>query len=245
MEVVFTAILARLFFRERIGRRVVLAIAVMAAGGAATLGTSFVDARIGSPLATVALVAAVLAWALDNTLARPLADRDVSQLVAAKASFGAAVTLTLSLAIVESWPPWSMIAGLLACGALGYGAGLQLYTLSQRHLGAARTASVFALAPFVGALVAFLLGDRRGVGSFVIAAGLFGVGAWLHVSERHHHPHVHAPLEHDHAHRHDDGHHDHVHDVYPAWEHGHRHHHTELEHVHEHGEDVHHRHAHG
>lgn len=244
LEVVFTALLARLFFRERIGRRVLLAVALMAAGGLVTVGSSVAGERVGVPLAAVAIVGAVFAWALDNTLARPLADRDVSQVVAVKASCGGAVTLTLSLSAGEPWPRPQLLMVLLACGAVGYGASLQLYVLAQRHLGAARTASMFACAPFVGALAAWLYGDRAGGVSLVFAASLFGLGAWLHFGERHGHAHVHRALEHDHSHRHGDGHHYHLHEVAPDGEHAHWHRHAKLEHVHEHGEDLHHRHEH-
>lgn len=243
LEVVFTALLARLLFRERIGRRVLLAIALMAAGGLVTVGSVVAGARIGAPLAVLTLIGAVFAWALDNTLARPLADRDASQTVMAKASCGAAATLALSLWTGEPWPSSPMLVVLLACGAVGYGASLQLYMLAQRHLGAARTASVFACAPFVGAVAAWLSGDRAGASLFV-ASFLFGLGAWLHVSERHGHAHAHRAIAHEHAHRHDDGHHNHPHDVYPQGEHAHWHQHSELEHAHEHGEDLHHRHEH-
>jgi drug/metabolite transporter (DMT)-like permease len=244
LEVVFTALLALFFFRERLGRRVLLAVALMALGGLVTVGSSVAGARMGGPLAAVAIVGAVLAWALDNTLTRPLADRDVSEVVATKASCGAAVTLPLSLAAGEPWPRPLLLMGLLGCGAVGYGASLQLYVLAQRHLGAARTASMFACAPFVGALAAWLLGDRAGGASLVFASSLFGLGAWLHFGERHGHGHVHHALEHDHIHDHDDGHHDHLHEVYPDGGHAHWHRHAELEHTHEHGEDLHHRHEH-
>ena len=65
------------------------------------------------------------------------------------------------------WPggeplPHPMAAlALLAIGATGYGLSLRLYLLAQRAFGAARTGSVFAFAPFIGAALAVALGDRR------------------------------------------------------------------------------------
>lgn len=84
-------------------------------------------------------------------------------------------------------------------------------------LGAARTGSVFAVAPFLGALVAVLLGEP--LGGWITLAGVLamGIGVWLHLGEEHHHEHTHETLQHDHPHRHDDGHHDdHVHDPDPS-----------------------------
>ncbi|MCC6625602.1 MAG: EamA/RhaT family transporter, partial [Deltaproteobacteria bacterium] len=134
---------------------------------------------------------------------------------------------------------------LLAVGATGYGASLALYLLAQRRLGAARTGSIFAVGPFLGALVSFVAGDRASGLGVLAAAPLFALGVWLHARERHAHAHVHAALEHEHAHRHDDGHHDHAHDPPVAGAHSHPHRHERLVHEHAHAPDVHHRHPHG
>ena len=134
---------------------------------------------------------------------------------------------------------------LLACGATAYGLSLALYILAQRRIGAARTGSVFALAPFIGALVAWLAGERA-LGMWAIAAlALFAIGVWLHLSEQHGHFHHHAAITHAHLHRHDDGHHTHVHDPPFVGEHSHPHEHAALdhEHSHDHG-DPHHAHEH-
>lgn len=119
-----------------------------------------------------------------------------------------------------------------------------LYLLAQRRIGAGRTGSVFALAPFIGASLAWSLGDRH-AGWFAVAAGaLFAVGVYLHVSERHGHRHIHELVEHEHMHRHDDGHHTHAHDPPFDGKHSHVHHHGRIEHDHEHAPDVHYAHSH-
>jgi hypothetical protein len=121
---------------------------------------------------------------------------------------------------------------------------LQLYLRAQRIVGAARTASVFAAAPFVGVAVAMLVGTPWPGTVVALSAGLMAVGIWLHATERHEHAHAHAPLDHDHAHLHDDGHHGHRHDPMPLGPHAHPHHHDPVSHHHEHSEDVHHHHGH-
>ena len=247
VEVVFTVLLARWLFRESVSRRILLAVLIMIGGGILTLWSSAGSGGVGSALGVFALLAAVFAWALDNAMSRPLAERNAAQVVGTKSFLGGAATLVLTVATRGAWPSLPAAAALLACGAVGYGASLQLYVIAQRQIGAARTASVFALAPFVGALLAWLMGDRTGGASLAIASSLFGLGAWLHLSEQHQHAHTHLPTQHDHAHRHDDGHHDHVHDTYTdsESEHSHPHRHEHVEHAHEHGEDLHHRHEHG
>ncbi len=233
LEAVFTVVLAATIRRELIGGRVWLAVVAMAAGGAA-LGLDVATHGTGGLLGALAVAGATLAWAFDNTLTQPLSAREPFDVVAAKATIGAALTGSVALAAGEAWPHGGGLIALLVCGATAYGLSLVLYILAQRRIGAARTGSVFALAPFIGALVAWLAGERAlGAWAFV-AVGLFALGVWLHLSEQHRHLHHHPATEHDHPHRHDDGHHDHHHDEPVLGEHAHPHVHTARDHDHPH-----------
>lgn len=243
LEAVFTVLLARAFFQEPIGRRVAIAVACMAAGGAALTLDSSASGSFGL-FGVLAVAGATAAWALDNTWTRPLAERDPFQVILVKGALGASLTTVVALARGESLPPLDHAAVLLACGATGYGASLYFYLLAQRRIGAGRTGSVFALAPFIGAALAWSLGDRHAGWLAVGAASLFALGVYLHVSERHKHRHAHEPVEHDHMHRHDDEHHTHTHDPPFVGEHAHPHRHEPVEHEHDHAPDVHHAHSH-
>lgn len=244
LEAVFTVLLARAFFREPIGARVAFAVAAMAAGGAALTLDAWTATSWGL-LGLVAVAGATVAWAADNALSRPLAERDPLEVILGKGSLGAILTTTAALLAGEPMPPVRSLVVLLACGATGYGLSLRLYLLAQRRIGAGRTGSVFALAPFLGAALAFACGDRGGGPWTLVAAALFGLGVYLHVTERHGHPHVHEPVEHEHLHRHPDEHHTHEH-VPPFFgEHAHAHRHEQIAHEHEHAPDIHHSHAHG
>jgi len=243
LEAVFTVLLARAVFHEPIGRRVMLAVVAMVAGGAVLVFD--VSRSVAWGVAGgVAVAAATLGWAIDNTLTRPLAERDPLSVVAAKGALGATFTLAAAVFAGEQVPSARAVLALLACGATGYGLSLRLYLLAQRAIGAGRTGSVFALAPFLGAAVAIAAGDRIATGWTIVSAALFAAGVYLHLTERHDHAHVHDSLEHDHVHRHDDGHHDHVHDPPFAGEHAHPHQHARLAHTHDHAPDLHHAHPH-
>jgi drug/metabolite transporter (DMT)-like permease len=243
LEAVFTVVLGAAVHREHVGRRVGVAALVMTAGGALVVLGGDRGAGL-DPLGLAAVALATLAWAADNTLSRPLADLDPAAVVAGKGALGA--TLSFGLAVLTgSFRPSSpgAAAGLLVTGALGYGLSLRLYLLAQRRLGAGRTASVYAVAPFAGAAVAALAGEPLGPASLGGGA-LLALGVALHLTERHEHHHHHEAVEHEHAHRHDDGHHDHVHDPMPVGEHSHPHGHQATRHDHPHAPDLHHRHSH-
>lgn len=241
LEAVFTVVLARAFYREPIGRRVAVAVVAMVAGGAAlTLDVS--NLASWGPLGIAAVAGATLAWALDNTLTRPLSERDPLEVIAAKGALGAALTTVIAWISHEPQPAARAVLVLLATGAIGYGVSLRCYLLAQRRIGAGRTGSVFALAPFIGAAVAVALGDRAPGPWTVVAAILFAAGVYLHLTERHAHRHAHAALDHDHPHRHDDGHHDHGHEPACSGAHSHPHRHEAGEHAHDHAPDLHHDH---
>ncbi len=182
---------------------------------------------------------------LDNTLSRPLSAAEPLTVVACKAGLGASLAALVGWGSGDALPTAGVALGLMAIGAIGYGASLALYLAAQRHLGAGRTGSVFAVGPFVGALMAIGLGDRELSWLTAVAALLFAVGVWLHIEERHSHAHAHPALEHDHFHRHDDAHHLHVHDgPVAAAGHSHVHRHEALVHDHAHAPDLHHTHRH-
>jgi drug/metabolite transporter (DMT)-like permease len=195
-------------------------------------------------LGIFAVAGAAAAWAGDNTLTRPLAERDPLDVVAAKGGLGAAITGAIALGIGEPAPGAGPALVLLACGAAGYGLSLRLYLLAQRRIGAGRTGSVFALAPFIGAALAYALGDRHASAWLVGAVGLFAAGVYLHATEQHAHAHVHDVDDHDHVHRHDEGHHLHSHEPPVVGEHAHPHRHERIAHAHDHAPDVHHTHRH-
>jgi drug/metabolite transporter (DMT)-like permease len=243
-EAVFTVLLGWRLYGEGIAGRVVVAVFLMMLGGAVIVMTSTAASAGIVGWGVVAVVLATLGWALDNALTRPLADLDPVQVVRWKGALGALLCVLISIVLGEAFPKRSHVVALLICGAAGYGMSLRLYLLAQRKMGAGRTGSVFALAPFIGAAVAWGLGERANGFSTLGAGLLFGLAVYLHATETHEHRHIHEPVEHEHAHRHDDGHHDHSHDPEIAGTHSHFHVHEERMHEHAHGPYVHHGHRH-
>jgi drug/metabolite transporter (DMT)-like permease len=253
LEAVFTAVLAWRLYQEALGRRVVLALLLLLAGGvllvldqtrAGSAGAQGLGQSLGMSLGLMAVGLATFAWGVDNTLSRALAERDPSQVVMLKSALGACASALLGWLAGEPLPQAATALVLLAVGASGYGLSLRFYLLAQRAFGAARTGSVFAFAPFIGAALALGLGDRAWGGLLVVGSVFMLAGVALHLAESHGHEHAHEALEHEHAHRHDDGHHLHLHEPMPVDSHSHVHRHEPLQHTHAHVPDAHHTHAH-
>lgn len=243
LEALFTAVLSWFLYRETMDSRVWTAMALMLAGGVVLV---LDQGRAGNAqiLGLLAVLLATVAWGVDNTLSRALAERDPGQVVMAKALLGITVTSFLAVAFGEGLPSAGTALALFAVGATGYGLSLRFYLLAQRAFGSARTGSVFAFAPFIGAVLALALGDRSASGLMALGSLLMLAGVVLHLAETHVHEHEHEALDHEHAHSHDDGHHGHLHDPMPVGAHNHLHRHEPHKHAHAHVPDAHHAHRH-
>ncbi|PZQ46643.1 MAG: EamA family transporter, partial [Phenylobacterium zucineum] len=199
-EAVFTAVLAWLVFGEHAGPRLVLGMFAIVAG--AVLLTVPTLAQLGSFWPAVAVLGACLAWGLDNNLTRKVALNDASWLAAVKGWVAGPVNLALGLAAGATLPSVGAIAGSMLIGLFAYGVSLALFIVGMRQVGTARAGAYFSVAPFFGALLALALGEPL-TWTVVVAAGLMGVGLWLHLSERHAHLHRHEAITHTHWHVHD------------------------------------------
>lgn len=224
LEAVFTALLSYLLYREQIDRRVGMAIVLLTLGGVSLVLDRAISG--GTQVAgLLAVVAATIAWGIDNTLSRGLAHLDPGRVIWGKATLGAIGSLLIAWISGQVSVPLLIAAEIFLIGAIGYGLSLRFYLLAQRSFGSARTGSVFAAAPFVGALIAFALGERGFSWWLTGGATLMASGVVLHVLEQHEHQHGHDDLEHEHAHTHDDGHHAHLHSPMPIGAHSHVHRH--------------------
>jgi drug/metabolite transporter (DMT)-like permease len=192
----------------------------------------------------LAVLAACLAWAIDNNLTRKVALNDAMWIASVKGLVAGSVNLGLAFVVGSALPSWPLLAGALALGFLAYGVSLTLFVVSLRHLGTARTGAYFSVAPFFGTLLAVLWLGEPTDAKLLAAGALMGFGVWLHLSERHEHLHTHEPQVHEHEHEHDLH---HVHEHPPGvgeGRHSHAHRHEPTAHRHGHFPDEHHRHGH-
>jgi drug/metabolite transporter (DMT)-like permease len=242
VEGVATLVIAWTVFHEHSTPRLVTgAISIFV--GAIVLAWSGND--ISFDLGALMVIAACLCWAADNNLTRRLSAADPVPLVIIKGVVAGATNLAIALSAGASLPALELFGASLLIGFLGYGVSLVWYVLGLRHLGAARTGAYFALAPFVGAVVAIVLLGDPVTSQFLVATAFMAFGICLHVVEDHAHEHIHEALEHEHSHAHD-AHHQHAHgpDDPPGSPHSHAHRHERLIHRHPHFPDLHHQHRH-
>lgn len=241
-EIAATALLAMLIFREAVGKRLWIAIALITLASLLLSVGDLAAVRLSPGSLLVLLACAV--WGLENNCTRRLSGKSPMQIVILKGIGSGSGALILAL--VFSKTDGSVLYILLAAvlGFVAYGLSIYFYVKAQRELGAARTGAFYAAAPFVGVMLTWIILKEQITWTFLAALLLMIAGCVLGISEKHNHMHVHLREEHEHAHSHIDGHHLHTHDYEVAGEHSHMHTHEEIKHVHPHMPDTHHRHTH-
>ena len=218
LESVLTALIAWLVFKENAGRRPLLGMAAIVAGGVVLSWPRAGSSAAGDLIGPAAIAAACLCWAIDNNLTRRVSAADALFIAAIKGLIAGTVNTALAFAFgvgVGHALPAALnamtVIAAMSLGLLSYGASLVLLVLALRGLGAARTGAYFSTAPFIGAAVSLLLFGEPASAAFWAAAALMAVGVWLHLTERHEHEHSHGDLRHTHPH-YPDAEHRHAHD---------------------------------
>jgi len=241
-EIVATSLIALVIFKEAIGRRLWISIALITAASIMLTfeGEGSLDFSAGSLLVLLACAS----WGLENNFTRMLSIKDPVQITVIKGlGSGTGALLIALLSHEATWNP-AYNSAAVVLGFFAYGLSIFLYVSAQRDLGAARTSAYYAVAPFIGVGLSFLLFRTPVTPWFLVSFLIMVAGSYLAVSENHEHLHRHEQLVHEHRHRHDDMHHDHHGEgAFPA-EHTHMHVHDGVEHSHRHTPDLHHRHGH-
>lgn len=240
-EIVATASIAMIFFREPLDKRMWFAILLIVLS---SMILSVEDFQSLSPsIGSIFVIAACLCWGIENNCTRMLSLKDPLQIVIMK-GFGSgtgALLITIGIDGCNGSLPYILLALLL--GFVSYGLSIFFYIVAQRELGAARTSIYYAAAPFIGVLISWIVLRDAITGSFLVALIIMLIGTYFTISEKHEHPHIHVEETHEHRHRHDDGHHNH-HDIEITEEHSHEHTHEPQAHTHTHMPELHHQHKH-
>lgn len=176
-EIVATAVIAFTMFHEAIGRRLLIAIALITLSS--ILLTVESEDSFSFSLGSLLVLGATICWGLENNCTRQIADRDPLQIVMVKGLGSGAGALTVALIIGEGFASVWLLGMAMLLGFVAYGLSIYYYTYAQRVIGAARTSAYYAVAPFIGAVLSMLVLRERPDWIFFIALALMLVGARL------------------------------------------------------------------
>jgi len=176
-EIVATALIALLFFREKISPRLWMGIGFVTVS-CAILSFEDITSFSFSGGSLFVLLAAVC-WGLENNCTRKLSSKDPLQIVLLKGIFSGTGSVVIGLCLGERLGSvWSVLA-VLGVGFVAYGLSIFFYVYAQRLLGAARTSAYYAVAPFIGTALSLVIFCELPRIMFFVALGAMAVGAWL------------------------------------------------------------------
>jgi uncharacterized membrane protein len=123
--------------------------------------------------------AGCVCWGFENNCTRKISNKDPLQIVVIKgfgSGFGA---LTIAFAVGEWTYSFAYIPAVLLLGFVAYGLSVFFYVYAQREIGAAKTSAYYAIAPFIGVILSFIILGERPNFLFGIALLIMIAGAWL------------------------------------------------------------------
>lgn len=176
-EIVATAIIALMVFKEKISTRLWFGIffVTLSCGILSFEDISSLRFSYGS----LFVLLATICWGFENNCTRKISSKDPLQIVLLKGIFSGIGSLIIGLFIGE-WIEalWSIVA-VLCVGFVAYGLSIYFYVYAQRLLGAARTSAYYAVAPFIAAILSLIIFREIPDVTYFVALVLMIVGAWL------------------------------------------------------------------
>lgn len=180
-EIVATSLIAAVFFRERITGRGWASIALITLSTVVLSLSGSGDWRVSPPLLLVLL--ATVCWGLENNCTRMISSKDTGEIVTIKGLFSGTGSIILALLTGESFPGVKYIILTLLLGSVAYGLSIFLYIKAQNIIGAASTSSFYAVNPFLGSLLSFVILNEAITPNYVIALIIMIAGTSLMVRD--------------------------------------------------------------
>ncbi|HOI84649.1 MAG TPA: DMT family transporter [Acholeplasmataceae bacterium] len=176
-EIVATTLFAAFLFKEHIPKRLRWAI-IFVTLASIILTVDDVQAFTFS-LGSIFVILAAISWGLENNLTRRLSINDPLMVVVIKGIFAGLGSLVIALILGEViWHPLMMTLTFLL-GFIAYGLSIFFYVTAQKELGAAKTSTFYAFAPFMGALLSLAIFQEIPGYTFFIAIIIMGIGSYL------------------------------------------------------------------
>ena len=176
-EIVATALIALMVFREKISRRLWLAIGLITLS---SMILSFEDASsLQFSFGSLFVLAACVCWGFENNCTRMMSASDPLEIVVIKGFGSGLSSLLIALVIGEPLPAPGVLPVVLALGFVAYGLSIFFYVYAQRRLGAAKTSAYYAVAPFIGVLLSRLILRESFTQVFLIALFIMMAGTYF------------------------------------------------------------------
>ena len=166
-EIVATTVIALMIFKEKVSRKLWAAI------GLITLSSIILsfggEGSFSFSVGSLFVLGATACWGLENNCTRSISEKSTYQIVTIKGLCSGTGSLIIALVIGEKLPEMKYILPVLLLGFVAYGLSIFTYIRAQKTLGAAKTSAYYAIAPFVGAFLSFIILKESLTIAYIIA----------------------------------------------------------------------------
>ncbi|WP_455717665.1 DMT family transporter, partial [Anaerosporobacter sp.] len=150
-EIVATSIIALCIYKEKITNRLWFAIVLVTIS---SMILSIQDlSSFSFSIGSIFVLLACICWGFENNCTRKLSSKDPLQIVVIKGFFSGFGSLIIALILGERVTNILYIIFALILGFVAYGLSIFFYIYAQRELGAAKTSTYYAIAPFAGSFL--------------------------------------------------------------------------------------------
>lgn len=165
-EIVATTLIALIAFKETVTRRLWIAIALITASSIVLSfnGNGSFQFSVGS----LFILLATVCWGLENNCTRSISDKSTYEIVLLKGLFSGSGSLIIAMILGEQLPNVRYIILAMLLGFEAYGLSIFLYVRAQHFLGAAKTSAYYAIAPFIGSFLSFVLIGEALTGTYFL-----------------------------------------------------------------------------
>ena len=176
-EIVATSLIALVVFKEAISKRLWAAIALVTAASALL---SFEDtSSLTFSWGSLLVIGACICWGVENNCTRRLSSKDPMQIVIIKGFCSGIGSVAISLCVGERIGNGGAVPIALLLGFAAYGLSIFCYIYAQRRLGAAKTSAYYAVAPFIGAILSFIIFKEMPSVKFLVALAIMAAGVYF------------------------------------------------------------------
>ena len=180
-EIVATTVIALMIFKEKVSRKLWAAI------GLITLSSIILsfggEDSFSFSVGSLFVLGATACWGLENNCTRSISEKSTYQIVTIKGLCSGTGSLIIALAIGEKLPDMNYILPVVLLGFVAYGLSIFTYIRAQTTLGAAKTSAYYAIAPFVGAFLSFILLKEPLTFAYAVALSIMIIGSAFVVAD--------------------------------------------------------------
>lgn len=182
IEIVFTVLIAILFFKEKINRIGYAGLTMVTVGAmVVTSNLKFSDSYFNLDVGSVLVIGSALFWAIDNNISKIITKRmDILKIAQLKSGIGGIILLGVLFATkIPVLIPFNEIPFVLLLGIVGFAFSLFCFLKALHFIGVVKTIVIFATSSVFGLIFAVIFLHEQVSVYQVIAISVMILGIYM------------------------------------------------------------------